>query len=229
MNRYSNFFERIMQIIDYYDIKSINNFALNWLNYASSEKINRLKKENTSPSYEIIIDITNKFEEINPEWLLTGKGEMLKTPKESQKVLEVLESPNNNGDYRPYYDIDFECGFDLIENNQTIQPTSYIKFPQYNKAEMWVNVYGKSMEPLISPGDIIAIRELQDWNSYLLYGEVYAIVTREYRTIKIIRKSTKENHIKLVPINTKECDEQEIPKELVTRVFQVIGTAKRFI
>lgn len=225
MEKKSNFFERILQIIDYYGIKNVNNFALNWLNYTSSEKINRLKKENTNPSYEIIIDITNKFEDISPEWLLTGNGPML---KKSELITTTLINSEDK-DFRPYYDVDFECGFDLIENNQTIQPASYIKFPQYNKAEMWVNVYGKSMEPLITPGDIIAIRELHDWDSYILYGEVYAIVTQEYRTIKIIRKSNKENHLKLVPINTKECDEQEIPKKLIQRVFQVIGTAKRFI
>lgn len=33
-----------------------------------------------------IEDILNSFPEINPEWLLTGKGEMLKQPEGSAKV-----------------------------------------------------------------------------------------------------------------------------------------------
>ncbi|MEL7586608.1 MAG: hypothetical protein AAGU19_07815 [Prolixibacteraceae bacterium] len=77
LNKKTNFFERLLQIIDYYNIKSVNLFATDWLGYASSEKINRLKKGNALPSYQIIVDITNRFEEINPRWLLTGDGDML--------------------------------------------------------------------------------------------------------------------------------------------------------
>ncbi len=84
------FYKRISQISEYKGFNSVNKFALDGLNYASSEKINRLKKENASPSIEIIIDITNKFEEINPEWLLTGSGEMLREiATKSEKNIDV--------------------------------------------------------------------------------------------------------------------------------------------
>lgn len=82
MENFPNFFERILQIIDYYNIKSVNDFAKNYLGYTSSEKINRLKDASKNPSFEILQDISNKFEEINVEWLLMGKGEMLRnSPK----------------------------------------------------------------------------------------------------------------------------------------------------
>lgn len=77
LNKKNTFFERILFLIDYYGIKNINSLAKDYLNYNSSEKINRLKKDNTFPSYEILIDISNKFEDVNMNWLLTGKGEML--------------------------------------------------------------------------------------------------------------------------------------------------------
>lgn len=82
MKKYSGFFERILQIIEYYGIKSVNSFACDFLKYESSEKINRLKKENANPSYEILLDISNKFEDIDMNWLITGRGSMLKTAKE---------------------------------------------------------------------------------------------------------------------------------------------------
>jgi hypothetical protein len=75
----SKFFDRILQIIDFYEIKNVKTFACDYLGYSSMEKINRLQKEGTSPSYDILVDISNKFEKIRLEWLLTGKGEMLKT------------------------------------------------------------------------------------------------------------------------------------------------------
>lgn len=89
------FFERIQKIIDYYGIKSVNSFAKDYLKYKSSEKINRLKGENTLPSFEILRDISIMFEEISPDWLLTGRGEMLRNlssqPDECNKREENCE------------------------------------------------------------------------------------------------------------------------------------------
>jgi hypothetical protein len=93
MKKNTNFFERLYQIIDYYNIKSINSFAIDYLNYKSSEKINRLKKGNTNPSYEIICDIANKFEFIDINWLLLGTGNMLKdnaNPKQDNKIIDQI-------------------------------------------------------------------------------------------------------------------------------------------
>src|SRR5580698_7735390 len=49
------------------------------LGYASSEKINRLfRKDGAKPGFDIIADIANKFVTLNVEWLVTGRGDMLK-------------------------------------------------------------------------------------------------------------------------------------------------------
>jgi len=90
----TNFFQRVCQIIDYYNIRSINSFAVDYLKYNSSEKINRLKKENTNPSYEILCDIASKFEFIDMNWLLLGKGSMLRNDtlnfKQDSKPLDEV-------------------------------------------------------------------------------------------------------------------------------------------
>ena len=65
---------------DYMKYKKLNPNSLSIvLGYAGSEKISRLfRKEDAKPSYDIIYDISNKFEDINIEWLISGKGEMTK-------------------------------------------------------------------------------------------------------------------------------------------------------
>lgn len=73
----NEFFRRILQLSDYKGFKNISDFAKNGLQYASSEKINRLKKENNKPSFEILLDISNKFDDVNLNWLITGKGKPL--------------------------------------------------------------------------------------------------------------------------------------------------------
>ena len=127
----------------------------------------------------------------------------------------------------PYYDVDFCGGFDLALNDQTYIPAGYINLPQYSKADSWANITGHSMEPLISNGDIIALRKIEDWQTYLLYGEIYGIMTDEWRTVKRVRKSDNPEYIRLEPVN-KEYDEQEIPKSIIRGVWQVLGSVKKF-
>ncbi len=83
------------------------------------------------------------------------------------------------------------------------------------------------MEPLISNGDIIALRKIEDWQTYILYGEIYGIMTDEWRTVKRVRKAQDPAYILLEPIN-KEYDEQEIPKSIIRSVWQVLGSVKKF-
>lgn len=56
--------------------------------------------------------------------------------------------------------------------------------PGYEKATLWCNASGHSMEPEINNGDIIALQRIDDF-SFLPYGDVYGFVTTNgMRTIK---------------------------------------------
>jgi hypothetical protein len=53
------------------------------LGYKSSEKLHRLfREEGAKPGPDVIMDIANQYPELNKEWWLTGKGEMLEIAKE---------------------------------------------------------------------------------------------------------------------------------------------------
>ncbi|MFV8347289.1 hypothetical protein [Flavobacterium sp. ZB4P13] len=109
----NEFFRRILQLSEYKGFKNISDFAKNGLQYASSEKINRLKKENNKPSFEILLDISNKFDDVNLNWLITGRGKLsideysvgeqnstygnskdLDLIKSKDKIIELLEAEN---------------------------------------------------------------------------------------------------------------------------------------
>ncbi len=131
---------------------------------------------------------------------------------------------------RPYFNVDFLGGFDIIINDQTVLPEYNIDFKPYNKeGVMWCNITGHSMEPLVSNGDIIAIKEMKDWRDFILYGEVYGIVTEDMRTVKVVTKSEQgQDFMRLVPINkSEEYQPQDIPVKLVTHVFKVVGCMKK--
>ena len=129
----------------------------------------------------------------------------------------------------PYYDIDFIGGFDLVFNNEAIKPSYYIDFKPFNDVDCWINVTGKSMGPLIAHGDIVALKKLNSWKEFLLLGEIYAVVTPEFRTIKIVGKGKDDDHYTLIPYNKGNgYGEQPIPKHLITHIFRVTGSLKKF-
>lgn len=113
----------------------------------------------------------------------------------------------------PYYNVDFIGGFDIVENDQTVNPEYNIDFQKYNEATCWCNVTGHSMEPEITHGDIIALKRIDDF-SFLPLGEVYAIVTTNgMRTIKRLGPSSNPENYTLVPANkSPEYGVQELPK-----------------
>lgn len=172
----------------------------------------------SKPSYEVIEAIINAPAlGINADWLVTGRGAM---QGEQQPRISYTKGV-------PYYNVDFIGGFDLVANDQTTLPQYYIDFEKYNKAELWCNITGHSMEPAISHGDIIALKEIKDWQKCLMMDEIYAIVTKnEQRTVKIIKKGKDDEHFTLVPIN-KDFDKQDISIDMIDRVFKVLGCMKR--
>lgn len=172
------------------------------------------------------INVLNKvmevFPQVNKDWLMTGHGDMIK-------------SNNNNSEPQinftkgvPYYNVDFIGGFDIVLNDQTISPEYLIDFRKYNEATCWCNVTGHSMEPEITHGDIIALKKIED-KSFLPLGEVYAIVTTNgMRTIKRLGPSSDPKCYTLVPTNkSPEYGIQELPKDMIEHIFQVLGCMKR--
>lgn len=170
-----------------------------------------------SVSYETVKKILSTFEDISSEWLLRGEGDMLKAIPHISYVTG-----------RPYYNVDFIGGFDLILNDQTINPDYNIDFAPYNKdGVMWCNITGHSMEPEINSGDILAIREVPEWNQFIVLDDVYAIVTKnELRTVKRVKKGSSDDKYLLVPTNP-DYSAQEIGKEMIYKVFSVLGCMKR--
>lgn len=203
--------ERVMALVNHYTSGNKSQFAK--MLGITPQTINTWIARNTFDA-ELLYA---KCEALSADWLLAGKGDMIRN---------VAPNINQNGVGVPYFDVDFCGGFDMMLNDQTVVPTGYINFPQYNRADSWANISGHSMEPLISHGDIIALRKIEDWQTFILYGEIYGIMTEEYRTVKRIRKSDNPDNLLLEPIN-KSYDSTEIPKAVITGVWQVLGCAKR--
>lgn len=231
--------QRVKQICDYYFSGNTSAMAREVLVKQSTIR-DIIGTKQSKPSFETLKAIVDcPSIKVSADWLLQGVGNVFDKSKghfifefDDDKCANVMHIAEPEKDYvrgRPYYDVDFLGGFDLLCNDQTIIPSYNIDFQPFNKKDVfWCNISGKSMEPEISSGDIIALKEVQDWNDYISYGEIYAIVTNnELRTVKRVRKGSDEEHFLLVPSN-KDYDAQEIEKKMILKIFSVLGSMKKF-
>lgn len=182
--------------------------------------ISIIGEQQSSPGYDVLRKIVEmSTANINESWLLTGEGEML---FEDEPMPEISYTAGV-----PYYNEDFLLGFEEIGIPNSENPDFFIRMPGYEKATLWCNASGHSMEPEINNGDIIALQRVEDF-SFLPFGDVYGFITTNgMRTIKRLGRSEKDGYYRLIPTN-KEYDEQEIPVNKIALVYRVMGTMKSF-
>ena len=155
----------------------------------------------------------------NRLWLLTGEGSMCTKEEPTPEISYTSGTP--------YYDEDFLLGFEDIGTPTSENPDFLVRMPGYEKATLWCNASGHSMEPEINNGDIIALQRVEDF-SFLPYGEVYGFITTNgLRTIKRLGHSDTPGCYRLIPTN-KEYDEQDIPINKIALVYRVMGAMKTF-
>lgn len=200
--------------------------------YKESGVTRGILQQNNGISEDNIARFLAYATDVNIEWLLTGTGSMLKDDLNGIKTIDEADSsfmPTTSMSPSvgtPYYDVDFIGGFDEVFNSQVNMPATNIVIRGFEKASLWCNVTGHSMEPKINHGDIIALRQctLND----IQYGEIYAVVLDTIRTIKILRRSPNPDKLRFIPINTEDYDEQEFDKSRIMNVFEVIGSISKF-
>ena len=123
---------------------------------------------------------------IRKGWLVDGEGQQFRLPDEILETIPARRTYNPCVGV-PYYNVDFQMGFDSMENDQTVTPEYMVNFHPYNRADAWCNASGDSMHPTISNGDTLT----------------------------------------LIPDN-KDYSEQTISKDVVLKVYKVLGSVKMF-
>lgn len=200
--------------------------------YKESGVTRGILQQNNGISEDNIARFLAYAPDVNIEWLLTSKGSMIKDGSTDIQISNDTTTSSmpttsmNPGIGTPYYDVDFIGGFDEVFNSQVNIPATNIVIRGFEKASLWCNVTGHSMEPKINHGDIIALHQctLND----IQYGEIYAVVLDAIRTIKILRRSPNPDKLRFIPINTNDYDEQEFDKSRIINVFEVIGSISKF-
>ena len=176
------------RISKYLDIKGVTKYKF-CKDLAFSNGFLDKPREITTDKYANILEY---FPELNPEWLLTGNGEML---KESSRIVNHYSKQDEAfaGGSPFYEDLPVSAGsLEHIESTEE-KPSGYIKIPGVS-ASSFFPVIGYSMKPEIYPGDIIGVSRTERWEK-VDPDKVYMIITHEERMIKHLRIDNERDDI----------------------------------
>lgn len=221
--------KRFLEVYNYLLSENFVNNASDMANKIeiSSSMMNEILKKRSNAGLKVIQKTVNKFSFINTEWLLTGKGEMIKTKNientnknnvsenvskndQIQKIQKKLtneilkkELPYNSNIGLPLIPIEAMAGFGTGEVQVMDYHTSRYVVPEFEElhAEFMIRVKGSSMYPKYNSGDIIACKKLFLNDIFFQWNKVYVLDTDQGAIVKRVKKSDKEGYIKLVSDN----------------------------
>lgn len=206
---------------------------------ASNGYVNSISKSIGLERLNVIIE---KYPNINLEWLLTGRGDMLKTKGASQNgsrsVIAMASRKDtdnqqtNQIEYtkgsqtRPRIPFEAAAGslsiaVDSIKEGQCERFPVITSLPEY---DFTIIARGESMAPVIESGDELACRFTTE-SSFIQWGRTYVLDTTEGVIVKrifdngecILCKSNNPNY-PAYPVNKKE----------IYRMALVVGLLRQF-
>ncbi|MCP9613039.1 XRE family transcriptional regulator [Coprobacter tertius] len=160
--------------------------------------------------------------DVSKDWLLEGVGNMFQSSFSENNVVTVSGKAIGELQQRgaPVYDIDVTAGptgRELAFSRDSL--IGSIDIPLISNRTKVVNVSGNSMEPVICNNDLIAIREITNFD-LIFWGQIYVVILDDYRMVKYLRRHENTDMIILRSEN-KEYDDIEIRKIDIRRLFIV--------
>ena len=126
----------------------------------------------------------------------------------------------------PFYDIDVMAhiaeSLDLKEET----PAGVLSIPGFKDCIACFPVYGSSMEPKISNGDVIAVSQAVTCDQ-ILWGEIYLVITNAWRVVKTVHPGKTKEYIILRSINPAYAGDTNVKKEDLRALYLVRGVVSR--
>ncbi|MCO5258878.1 MAG: hypothetical protein M9916_01925 [Crocinitomicaceae bacterium] len=193
VNKFSEIKSRVIQFLENKGVNKEKFFQKIGVTSANF----RGNAQKTPLNSNAIENIFTEFPEINLEWLLTGRGEMLRDKQEAS------HQPTKQG--IPLIPLDAMAGFAIGSEQVVAYSTDRYIVPEFDelKVDFLIRVKGSSMYPKYNSGDIVACKKLALSDIFFQWNKVYVLDTEQGALIKRIRKGSDAEHITLVSDNEK--------------------------
>lgn len=221
------------RIGQYAEKKGISIYALeNNLN-VSRGSIAKAIKDNKSIGSNVLENILRSYPDINPVWLMTGRGNMFLNGAETDLANPdqtfILKTDTKKEMQRiPLYDLQAAASIiPTFNGKQNI--IDYITIPNMPACDGALPITGDSMYPLLRSGDIVLYKVIKDLIEGIYWGEMYLVYLNDngddMTLVKYVQKSDKgEEYIKLVSQN-----QHHAPKDVKLKKVKAMALIKASI
>lgn len=232
-----NFIERLQY---YMKIRGINDNQMTVTAGLSVGLIGKAKNSGKGMSSANIEKILFAYPDLNPNWLLTGRGDMLQdensaltnptkdtsstVPNDiSNKPIAIPATHPNEG--IPLIPIEAMAG--ALTSEQTILEYECERYviPMFKGADFLIPVKGSSMYPKYSSGDIVACQRVAMSDLFFQWNKVYVIDTTQGPLIKRIKPGSDKEHISIISDNP-DYDPFELHLNAIHAIALVIGVIR---
>lgn len=226
--------DRVLQIIDFKQINKNKFYIETGLSNGFLDKVKDIGGSK-------IEQILKCYPEINPEWLLTGQGLMLKTttpppiitPKTAPTLPKTAKQPPatatpalapNQG--IPLIPLEAFAGIGFNNHHSielhTIEERYVIPLFEGKGIDFLITVSGSSMWPKYASGDVVACKFVHQ-RLFIQWNKIYVVNTHSQGVlIKRLKKSGDDNAITCRSDN-KDYDDFDIPLSDIQNIALVIG------
>lgn len=177
--------------------------------------------------------IISKCDKVDANWLLTGKGHLLKPANGDGGIVKappgkVARRPKGDSPV-PFHEVDFEAGTGVAfyEDIRSSKPAYTMDVPDFAGCTAF-RTYGKSMQPLIDSGAILFGTDEKDWKHGVEYGQIFGIVckpvdgfTRRY--LKWVRKSDRPKTHFLLRSANPDYDDMDLDCSKIKSMWLIHG------
>ena len=176
--------DRVSYVIDKQFNGNKKKFAES-VGFAAQVVSNIVSGRRSKPSYDVINAILSTNDDLSANWLLTGKGEMLRDDNEKVRVIDnrpILElTPENPMKTNTFIaDVKASAGFGTyIDNKKKLEELPAISLPNVPLGlNVAFQISGDSMHPTIRHLDYVAANQVNDIND-IRDGYPYIIVDKD--------------------------------------------------
>lgn len=164
---------------------------------------------------KIVIDMG-----VSKEWLKFGTDTPYSKPRHTTRIDAQVDPHPTCKNGIAVYDIDVTAGSAELSRMLTVDRImGYVDMPQINPECLIVRVSGDSMKPAIPNGCFIAIRPVST-SGIIFWGQIYVVVTENYRMVKYLRRHTNPEYVVLHSDNP-DYDDIEMPRSDIQGLYIV--------